>query len=344
MGPLDAYNASYYEEYANRGKTGSDTVMRSVARLMHLHCVGLLVCDEVQNLCNSHKGGDTVMTELVSACNELGLPILFIGTNKAAQVLTRDFRQARRSTGCSISPWDRLPEFVESDEINEWDGFLEVLWTYQWTKNVAPLDAAFSQLMYFYSQGVIDVAIKLFAAAQGMAMNDGSELVSLEHIEQAFTKHMSLLGPMIEALRVNDLAALARCEDIAPISMESIVVGAVRRARARTSPLTRTKSSDATFAPKLAASLAALGMAPEEAVSRADAVVSDNRVRTLGEGMQHVLAEAKVSSRPARKKTSTKVPEVVDYTERPNDYRRAQQEARLKGSTVFDQLVALGIP
>jgi hypothetical protein len=336
-------NASYYDEYANRGKTGADTVMRSVARLMHLHCVGLLVCDEVQNLCNSHKGGDTVMTELVSACNDLGLPILFIGTNKAAQVLTRDFRQARRSTGCNIAPWDRLPEAAGPGEEDEWEGFLQTLWTYQWTKKTAPFDAAFSQIMYFYSQGVIDIAIKLFAAAQGLAMNDGTELLSIAHIHQAFTKHMALMAPMIEALRANDLAALALCEDIAPLSMESIVDGAIRRVRAKASPLVKTRSSDPAFAPTLAASLTVLGMDKEDALSSAEAVAADTKVRTLHEGMQHALAEAKAPSRPSRKKSSTPEAEVIDFSERAKDYRRAQQDARLKGTKVFDELVTLGM-
>jgi hypothetical protein len=336
-------DASFYNEYANRGRTGAEALMPPVAKLMHLHCVGLLVCDEVQNLCNSHKGRDTVMTELVSACNVLGLPILFIGTNKAAQVLTRDFRQARRSTGCNIAPWDRLPEFVEPDQTNEWDIFLQSLWNYQWTKKPTPFNAAFSRTMYFYSQGIIDVAIKLFAAAQGMAMNDGSEQISIVHLDQAFAKYLVLLKPMVEALRAGDHTALARCEDIASISMDSIIDGAIRRARASTSPLVRTRSSDADFTPKLASSLIALGMDTEDARSSAESVAADSKVRTLREGMQHALAETKVPSRPSSKKVKVQVVEAVDYSERPKDYRRAQQDASLKGTKVFDELVTLGM-
>lgn len=96
--------AGYYDLYAARGRAGTDTLMRGVARVMHMHCVGVLICDEVQNLANAKKGGQTVMTELVSACNDLRVPILFIGTNKATRVLDVDFRQARRSSGHGIEP------------------------------------------------------------------------------------------------------------------------------------------------------------------------------------------------------------------------------------------------
>jgi len=49
--------ADYYSQYALKGKAGADTIMRSVARLMNLHLVGLHICDEVQNLTNATKGG-----------------------------------------------------------------------------------------------------------------------------------------------------------------------------------------------------------------------------------------------------------------------------------------------
>lgn len=84
--------ANYYDMYTQRGRAGADTLLRSVARVMNLHLVGMLICDEVQNLANARKGSQTVMTELVSACNDLKVPILFIGTNKAAHVLSTDFR------------------------------------------------------------------------------------------------------------------------------------------------------------------------------------------------------------------------------------------------------------
>jgi hypothetical protein len=335
--------AYYYEEYGNRGKTGADTLMRNVARLMHLHCVGLLVCDEVQNLSNSRKGEDTVMTELVSACNDLGLPILFIGTNKAAQVLTRTFRQTRRSIGCNIANWDRLPELVEPDEVNEWEEFLRMLWSYQWTKNPVPFNHAFARTMYFHSQGVIDIAIKLFAAAQGMAMNDGSEQITVEHIDHAFAKYMNLLAPMMEALRANDLAALSHFEDIAPISMDSIVDAAVRKARARTSPLVRTKATDKGFVPALAAGLTAMGMDMEEAIVNAEVVASSGKASNLAEGMQQVLTNTKIPKRPSKRKNPEQTAEIIDFSGRPHDYRRAQQDARLKGTKVIDQLAALGM-
>ena len=337
-------DADYYQEYALRGKPGADALMRSVARLMHMHCVGILVCDEIQNLANSHKGGDTVMTELVSACNDLGLPILFIGTNKAAKVLTKDFRQARRSVGQSIAPWDRLHQFAEPGQVNEWEEFAQILWGFQWTAKPVPFSAAFSNALYSYSQGVIDIAIKLFAAVQARAMNDGSEQITLQHFDLVYRSQMQLVAPMIEALCANDLKTLALCEDIAPLSLEDMVDSAVRSAKARTSPLITTKSTDEGFVPSVAAGLAAMGMDRQDALSHAQDIAAGGKEMTVAQGMKKAL-EVTTTPRKPRSPTaqSNKVTAIIDFTARPKDYRRAQQEAELKGTNVIDALMSLGM-
>lgn len=337
-------DADYYEEYALKGRPGADALMRSVARLMHMHCVGILVCDEIQNLANSHKGGDTVMTELVSACNDLGLPILFIGTNKAATVLNKDFRQARRSVGQSIAPWDRLHQFAEPGRINEWDEFARTLWGFQWTANYVPYSPEFSHALYFHSQGVIDIAIKLFAAAQARAMNDGSEKISIAHLDKVFCTQMQLVAPMIEALRENDLNALARFEDIAPLCLEDMVSIAVRSAKARTSPLIRTKSADQEFVPRVAAGLAALGMDEQDALSQAQDIADSGKEMNVAQGMKKALDAAIPPRKPAGSDTrASRGADIIDFSGRPKDYRRAQHEAKLNGTKVLEQLAMLGM-
>lgn len=335
--------ANYYEEYALKGKVGADSLMRNVARVMHLHCVGLLIADEIQNLANSRKGAETVMTELVSACNELHVPILFIGTNKAAKILGKDFRQARRSSGQGIAHWDRFPEHVEPGEINEWKDFLEVLWTFQWTKKPVPLDPLIATTMYRCSQGVIDVAIKLFASAQARAIADGSEELCIELIEDVYERELKLLHPMLEALRKEDLEALANFDDIAPIGLEDILSGIERKLRSRSSALHKVKPGDQTFKPRVAASLAALGLPEDEALAAAERVEA-GAASTLGEAaVQALNATTKVPRRVSRSKKSQAEVVQVDFSERPDDYRRAIQEARSNGVSTLDQMKLLGM-
>jgi hypothetical protein len=335
--------ADYYDQYAQKGRTGADILMRGVARVMNLHLVGLLICDEVQNLANAKKGGQTVMTEIVSACNDLKVPILFIGTNKAAQVLSLDFRQARRASGHGIAPWDRLRKGTAA-ETSEWDEFLSVLWQYQWVKNPVPLDPLFNNLMYDYSQGVIDLAIKLFASSQARVMLDGSETLTPETLADVFNNEFKLMHPMVAALRDDDLETLANYDDIAPLNLAHYVDNATRKLRMSKSPLFSVKSDDVTFKPRLAAGLAAMGFDADEALAVVDAQASTGQPITLAQGIQNTVKEL-ITAKPLRKSKTTKKVEIAleTFDARPADYRRAIAHATASDTDVLSQLKAMGM-
>lgn len=336
--------ANYYDMYAQRGRTGADTLMRGVARVMNLHLVGLLICDEVQNLANSKKGSQTVMTELVSAANDLKVPILFIGTNKAAKVLGTDFRQSRRSSGQGIAPWNRLLPGTAS-EPSEWDVFLEILWQFQWVRNPVALDPLLSRYMFDCSQGVIDLAIKLFAAAQARAILDGTETLTAELILDVYGEEFQLLHPMVAALRDDNLELLNQFDDIAPLNLQQHLEAAQRKLNLMKSPLFSVKASDETFAPRLSAGLQAMGVGAEEATSLADDVASTNPDANLATGIKRAAAAL---TRPQPVKARGKGKVVVElpvdrFDERPNDYRRAIAHARANNVTVLRQLKDFGM-
>jgi hypothetical protein len=299
---------------------------------MNIHLVGLLVCDEVQNLANAHKGGQTVMTELVSACNELKVPILFIGTNKATKVLSLDFRQSRRASGHGLEPWDRLHHQVPEGEPNEWQEFVQVMWVHQWTRNPVELTHLLADTLYHYSQGVIDVAIKLFASAQARAILDGTEMLTPDLIADVYRREMKLLHPMIEALRDNDLERLAAYDDVAPIGMADIIDSAIRKAQAKTSPLYRSRPGDKSFSLRLAASLSVAGFPEEEAEVVAEQVDAAGNARNLVEGVQEAIESLTAPKPLRRKKGSRKTKDALPtYEDRPLDYRRALSVSDTKG-------------
>lgn len=336
-------NANYYQQYAARGKPGADTLMRSVARIMNLHLVGLLICDEVQNLDNARKGGQTVMTELVSACNDLKVPILFIGTNKAAKVLSMDFRQSRRASGHGLTPWDRLYPGT-AGEPSEWDDFLNILWQYQWVKTPIPLDPAFNHYMYECSQGIIDLAIKLFSAAQARAILDGTEKLVPKLIIEIFNDQFKLMHPMVEALRTNNLEALCRFDDIAPLNLQHHLENANRKLNLQSSPLFTVKASDSTFTPRLVTGLTAMGFDPEESHKVAEEIADKNPDANLAKGVKEAVAEMTMP-KPIRNTRNKKLePLQADlYDERPLDYRRAIAHASAAGTMIMDQLRTLGM-
>lgn len=336
--------ANYYDMYTQRGRTGADTLLRSVARVMNLHLVGMLICDEVQNLANARKGSQTVMTELVSACNDLKVPILFIGTNKAAKVLSADFRQSRRSTGHGIAPWDRLQP-GSARVPSEWDVFLEILWQFQWVKKSVPLDALLANMMFECSQGVIDLAIKLFASAQARAMLDGSEMLSAELLLSVYKNEFQLMHPMIEALRIDNFEILSQYDDIAPLDLQQYLENKRHKLSLMKSPLYSVKAGDVTFAPRLTEGLQAMGVEAQEAISLVKKVSDEHPGATLAQGIEHA-AKALTRPQPVRQsgKNRVLVPLPADrYDARSGDYRRAIAHAQFNNVSVLRQLKDFGM-
>ncbi len=334
--------ANYCDLYLARGRTSADTLMRHTASVLHRHAVGLLVADETQNLANAPKGSQVVMSELVSACNELGLPILFIGTPKARNLLSLDLRQARRASGEGVSYWDRLPEFDESGEPGEWAGFLEVLFAYQWVRNPHPLDAQMASLMYAYSQGVVDIAIKLFAAAQARAMLDGSEELSGQLLLRVFNEELSLLHPMVEALRTNDLEALARYGDIAPPNLETMLDGAAMRYRGKRLRAVSVGPAQETFTPRLATSLVALGVDESDAQALAEKAAADGSVANLVDGAEKALAALKAPKLVKAKRAAKAPAQPTEDIGKLDGLRRCIAEAQRQGTTILEQLRGRG--
>lgn len=328
-------DANYYETYALRGKPSVETLMNHVARVLHIHCVGLLVCDEIQNLENAPKNKQSLMTLLVSASNELQVPIMFIGTNKARRVLGLDFRQARRSIGQGLAYWDRLTQGTQ-EEPDEWDDFLGMLWNFQWTQKPVALNHHLSNVMYHYSQGVIDIAIKLFAAAQWRAMLDGSETLTAQLIESVAQREMSMVMPMVEALRTDNLRALEAYDDIAPLGFEDMLrdfetkyIG--KRLRAASS-----RPGDNDFAPKLATLLSVVGVEDERAEQIATNIEKSGDAKDVLDGAALALKQLKP---PARLKL---VKQEQELPLEAGDLRNAIRRAKSEGTKVFEQLQRVG--
>jgi hypothetical protein len=119
---------NYYEKYGSARNSISSMVTR-IGHISRLHCIGALIIDEIQHLLTStDNGSEKMMNFFVTLVNEIGIPVMMIGTMKARTVLQRDFRQARRGSGQGDMVWQQM----EKDD--DWDIFVESMWDYQWTK------------------------------------------------------------------------------------------------------------------------------------------------------------------------------------------------------------------
>lgn len=327
-------DANYGKQYSNQ-RSGAETLMNHAARVLHMHAVGLLVVDELQNLENSPKNHEALMTLLVSASNELGVPILFVGTNKAQNLLAQDFRQARRASGLASTYWGTLGK-GSPEQPGEWDDFMSVLWRFQWVKKSVPLSPHLSDLMFHHTQGVADIAIKLFAIAQARAIHDGTETLTGALIESVAQNELSRIMPMIEAIRRDDVRALAAYRDIAPMGLDSFLADIGAKFSGRKVRGSTISGANPLFVPAVTEALATVGFEKEDAQLLAEKVSDSTNVL---DGVQKALQHA-TSGRPIKSPKAKKEAAPVSYP--PGDYRNALLPAQ-NGTTVQERMQSLNM-
>ena len=205
----------YYNKFGTNRKS-VDSMLAHMEQVASLHCIGVLIIDEIQHLSLAKSGGsDRMLNFFVTLVNTIGLPVVLIGTMKARSIFQSAFRQARRGTGQGDMTW----YCIEKDE--NWDLLLDGMWAYQWLQRETILTDELREVFYEESQGIIDIAIKLYILAQTRAISIGIEQkISPEIIRQVAKDSLQSVQPMLQALRTGDLLELAKYEDIYPVDVD----------------------------------------------------------------------------------------------------------------------------
>jgi signal recognition particle GTPase len=208
---------SYLNKFGSQRNT-MDLMLQRMSHLSSLHGVGLLIIDEIQHLNLSKSGGsDKMLNFFVTLVNTIGIPVILVGTNKAVSILQSEFRQARRGSGQGDMIWGQMPK----DET--WELFLEGLWEYQWTNDYTPLSPELSDLIYDQSQGILDIAVKLFMLSQVRAIATEEEKITKSNIIKVSKESLRLVQPMLEALRSGTPSKINKYEDIRSIDFDQEV-------------------------------------------------------------------------------------------------------------------------
>lgn len=212
---LDRLLESNYLNKFGAQKNTTDLMMQRMAHLASRHGIGLLIIDEVQHLSLSKSGGsDKMLNFFVTLVNTIGIPVLMVGTNKAISILQSEFRQARRGSGQGDMVWSQMPK----DE--SWGLFVEGMWEYQWTEKFTDLTSEFSELLYEESQGILDIAVKIFMLSQIRAIATGVEKITKQIMKHVANESLRLVRPMLDVLRSGIPSEIAKYQDIRPIDMD----------------------------------------------------------------------------------------------------------------------------
>lgn len=274
-----------------------EVMLARMAHLASLHALGVLVIDEIQHLSEAKSGGiDKMLNFFVTLVNVIGVPVIMVGTPKARGLFDRDMRSARRASGFGSLAWDRMQPGPQ------WDRFVKLIWKYQWLRKAEPLNDDLRDTFYDLSQGVIDVAVKLFALAQHRAIVTGFERISSGLLRQVYEDEFQPVHAMLKALRDGDRAAIARYGDLhmPPVSGQvmSVALGPADAPK----PEPRMPPSSGSKAAQLVDILKSMGMQEDLAVPLVDGFLAENPDLPLAVSIHELTKHAVKDREPPKRK------------------------------------------
>lgn len=166
----EALGTDYASQYI-RNRMSKDVLTTNVSRLLRSLYLGVLIIDDIQNLCTAKQEiSADLLSFLVSLINNLGIPVVMIGTPKILEILTKEFQQAKRATGEGEVRMD----LFEKDS-PEWIRFIKALWHYQYTACTVELTDKIKDTIYRESVGNPFIASILYKLVQDDAIIGGKE-------------------------------------------------------------------------------------------------------------------------------------------------------------------------
>lgn len=181
----ETIDSKYYQN-ALRARTTTDMLIGSVSQVALNH-IGLLVVDEIQNVCNS-KNGKSLVGMLTQLINSSGISICMVGTPESAVFFEQAMQLARRSLGLRYDVMEYGTDFRR---------FCEIVFSYQYVKIKTEITDAIIEWLYEHTSGNISVVVSLIHDAQEIAILSGKEILDLESLNEAYQKRLSMLHGFI---------------------------------------------------------------------------------------------------------------------------------------------------
>lgn len=153
-----------------------DSLIIIMMQAFKTHNVGLLVVDEIQNLCSGKSSmGIKMLKFLLQFVNAHNIAIALVGTPLIRDYFMSEDWMARRTYGEILQPFEEGQEF---------DKLMDTLWRYQYTQYPAICTARVRSMLYTFSQGMPYRLINLLYNVEKQAILDGTEIISEAAVKQ----------------------------------------------------------------------------------------------------------------------------------------------------------------
>lgn len=342
----------------HRGKLNVNAMIQEMKIIAHNYSVGLLIIDEIQHLTRKKSDvAELILNFIVTLVNVASIPIIMIGTPKASTILEADLRSARRSAGFGSLLWEPMrneapsPDPDQPDEMipSEWYAFTDKLWRYQWVQQPVELTEELRNTWYYYTQGILDLVVKLFCLVQIHAITIGSETITVELFKKVYEEQFKPVHEILNALRSGNPTRIAKYSDliIPQVQMEEYI-------EKQTLKTTLKEEKDyQKFGPhysSLTGMLISMGHEPSKVEPLVKATLMKYRNENIQKLMQYLLEElsspdhsesdlqkqkSKTTQSAPNSRTSRKILKQEEWLKTdPDDLRHFYAQAQQKGMDV----------
>ena len=179
------------------GRISRDALTARVSYCLSSHHLGILVIDDIQNLCSAKTTTSLDMLSfLIYLMETLAIPVIMVGTPKVLPLFQKEFQLAKRATGDGTV---RMELFSENSK--EWKRFIQGIWVYQYTAKVVPLNDEMRHVFYTESVGNPFLCALLYKLVQDDAITSGEETFGIADVSKVARERLCITTTM----RVNML-------------------------------------------------------------------------------------------------------------------------------------------
>jgi len=146
-------------------------------------------------------------------CNlrdQTGVPIIAVGTPRAAKLLENELSLPRRVTEDGSYELRR----PSNSRDKHWQAFCHLTWRYQWVRKPVSYSDAIGDALHQYSGGIKGIALTNFRLAQREAILSGAECVTAETLRDVYETILKPIHPAIRILHSGDASLLLKYDDL----------------------------------------------------------------------------------------------------------------------------------
>ena len=185
---VDTILESDYYTTVRTSRSATVDMLIGMVSTIALNHIGLLIVDEIQNVVNS-KNGKNLIGALTQLINNSGISICMVGTPECTKFFEQAMQLARRSIGLKYTN-------MQYDDYFRY--FCKMIFSYQYVKNKTNIDESIIEWLYSHTSGVTSVVISLIHDAQEISILNGSEILNLEALNEAYNTRLSMMHDYIK--------------------------------------------------------------------------------------------------------------------------------------------------